>query len=132
MLWHFFRAGFGQQANALLDEFLSTFFRKRLWLQRYHEILALLIGELRSCGERCGVESWMGDNFQPEAALAKEELRLYYSLPQQTEDPETVKNVQEFLFEGIPRPGRTSEKLAVYAVARRQGLRPERGLVEIS
>ncbi len=131
LLWVFFRSGFAEESRLFLAAYLQMFFRRRGWKKRYHETLAFVVDELKRRGETCGLDCWMGENFLSEPCLAQNELQFYYGVRPTSADPEEIKNVQDYLFEGTPKPKGTSEKLAAHALRLRQGLRPQRGFVEV-
>lgn len=131
LLWSYFRSGFGAESNRFLAALLRLFFKKQGWRIRYRETFRLIIEELLNRGESRGVEAWMGDNFVAESCLASREVAHYYTVPRSTAAQETIKGIQEYLFEGIPEPAGTSQRLAAYALSLRQGLKPQRGVVEL-
>ena len=87
------------------------------------------------CAWRC-----QSDGFNSELYIARDELATLYSINSTRSlerATESVESVQKYLFAGLDseKPGavpyKTQRALAQYALAKRQGLRPRRGLVAV-
>jgi hypothetical protein len=137
LLWCFFQHGYGKEADQFLITYLRCLFdEKSTWRKRYRRITALCRRVLLEYGEQQGAEQLVGENFLAEVSLASRELRQYYSNTENIngrhEDDEHIASTLEYLFEGLPRPpDALGSALAAYALRLRQGLRPQRGLVQI-
>lgn len=134
MVWLLFRAGYTAPADAFFARYLEALSAGGSWLDRYERMREVCRDALRHAGERRGVEEWVGENFSPERALAKDDLRISYAAMPSTRAAvgEDVEEILAYLFEGVPNPPRDARRLAAHALQTRQGLRPRRGLVKIT
>lgn len=134
LVWLFFGKGYGSTASDFLLEYMKAFFaEKGGWIERYRRVNELCRQSLIDLGEAQGAAVLAGENFSSELALARDVVRRCYSLtPNEcgSADPEGVRDAVEYIFEGVHIPP-DAERLAVYALRQRQGLRPRRGLVDI-
>ena len=131
LVWHFSKSGYGAAAHGFLEDYLPVFFEKGGWMDRYRRVNAFCRRALLDAGEEHGAKELTGENFSAELALASEELRLYYGGVNKAAPAADIRETLDYLFEEIPSMPAASRSLAAYALNKRQGLRPRRGLVEI-
>jgi len=134
LIWRFFGDGYSPTARDFLLEYLAAFFEEKGgWLERYRRVNKLCRRSLIELGDAQGAAMLVGENFSTELALARAEVRRYYTLTdteRESGDAEGVRDALEYIFERIRIPS-NAERLAAYALRLRQGLRPRRGLVKI-
>lgn len=135
LMWRFFREEYGSPAAEFLLEFLPALFNGRGgWIERYRRVTELCQRALVDRGEAKGAEVLAGENFSTELAVASETIKRYYTLTSRVRDSvdsEILRDAVNYIFEEIgviPN----AERFATYAIRQRQGLRPQRGLVQIS
>jgi len=136
LVWRFFQQGYGKEASEFLMAYLNSFFHEKGgWKDRYRRVTALCRQALLDHGEQQGASELVAENFSSEMALASQEVKLYYSSVQRTDQPTdkgSVQGVVEYLFEATNcLPAVSMARLATYALKVRQGLPPQRGIVEI-
>ena len=134
--WNFFQQGYGEASEEFLMKYLKSFFAAGVsWKERYRQTTALCRVVLKEQGEHFGVDGLVGENFAPELALTRTELKRFYGSYGQTCEDNPVselKTVEDYLFEGIHRPDACrGGDLANYAFRLRQGLPPQRGWIKI-
>lgn len=134
VIWRFMQKDFLPEAQEFFSEYLDCFFDGPSgWTRRYVRTTKLCRRTLQSMGEEQGAEMWIGDPFSAERRLASPELKFYYrDFAAPVRSNQQIRETLEYLFDGLlyPKDAR-SRRLAAYALDTRQGLRPQRGLVEI-
>lgn len=135
LIWRFFCEEYGTPAGDFLLEFLPALFNGRGgWIERYRRVTELCQRALVDRGEARGAALLAGENFSTELAVAGETIKQYYTLTSRARDSvdaEILRDAVNYIFEEI-RIIPDAERLAAYAIRQRQGLRPRRGLVQIS
>jgi hypothetical protein len=135
LIWRFFREGYGDRAQAFLSEYLREFFRvSRGWKARYHRMAGLCRQALAQYGEERGRQALVSDGFSTELALGSSYLKNCYGAACNSEnvDQENLIETARYIFEGVDVQADDQHRLSSYALRIRQGLRPRRGLVDIS
>jgi hypothetical protein len=136
LVWQFFQQGYGMEASEFLTDYLNSFFQEKgSWKDRYRRVTALCRQALLDCGEQQGATELVAENFSAEMVLASQELKLWYSnvhRTNQSTDDDLVRKVMEYLVEANNcLPAASIARLAAYALKVRQGLPPQRGIIEI-
>ena len=141
LLWQLFQSRGGVARVRYLNRCLEEFFQPRMtWLQRYRAMNQVYRSILIEVSQANGAEYLTSDGFNSELYIARDELATLYSINSTRSlerATESVESVQKYLFAGLDleKPGavpyKTQRALAQYALAKRQGLRPRRGLVAV-
>ena len=135
LLWRFFAEGYGSSACEFLLNYLDTFFARKVgWRVRYRRVNEMCRRFLLEAGEGQGAAALSGENFSTELALARETVKRCYTVPLGVCDGEVsegIADTADYIFERLERPA-AAGRLAEYAFRQQQGLRPRRGLVQIT
>ncbi len=136
LVWHLFREKKPLETHEVLIRSLTTFFHpSKNWVQRYMRMNTLYRELLLNAGQSRGAQYLMSDSFNSEIHIARKELQSLYCFGAQLghqQTPETIEDVRSYLFEESGNvPYKTQRILAKYALAKRQGLQPQRGLIAV-
>ena len=137
LLWDLYRETNTAQIVAILERSLEQFFKPwKNWRDRYRIVNDIYRQSLLEFSTSRGADYLVSESLNPELQLASAELEESYSLELSAGGPqtrETVEEVRHFLFGGKldTVSYKTQRALAKYAILKRQGLVPRRGLVAI-
>jgi hypothetical protein len=136
LVWEFFQQKTGLDPNKYLTRCLAVFFSRCSWTDRYYKTNATYRCILEEMGQPYGTEYLVSDNFNSEMHIAKDELKHLYSLNDLRKNPkisvDSLEDIRSYLFERSGEvPYKTQQAMAKYAFAKRQGLKPRRGLIVV-
>lgn len=136
LAWRFHLANYGPPAAEVFRRLAECFFEPEAdWRRRWQKMQAAYRRELDALGAANGVDSWVGNNFSAELALARDELAVAYTVDEGAEAPAApvIDDAEQYLFEGLnwSLPPELRRALAAHALRTRTGLRPRRGLLKI-
>lgn len=136
LVWQLFQQGAAENAQVCLYRCLSAFFERRSWIERYYGVNSVYRAILEDFGENYGPQYLASERFNAEYYIAKDELKELYTFSGSRADAkctaEGIEEVRNYLFgksSGIPY--KTQQALAKYALVKRQGLQPRRGLIAV-
>jgi hypothetical protein len=138
VVWELFRSKAGAESAAIVARCLEQFFRPRKnWLERYLAMNALYRCCLVEMSQSRGAEYLGSDDFNSELNAVGTEIQDIYDFQPRIGASKTTKGIEDtrqFLFgngKSTGVPYKTQCALAHYALAKKQGLEPRRGLVAI-
>jgi hypothetical protein len=136
LVWQLFQQNVARNAEDCLSRCLSAFFERRSWSKRYYGVNSVYRAILEGSGQNYGAHYLGSERFNPEYYMAKDELKELYCLDESEADTkftaEGLEEVRKYLFgKSSCIAYKTQQALAKYALLKRQGLQPRRGLITI-
>jgi hypothetical protein len=136
LVWQLFQQSGTESTQDCLCRCLAAFFERRSWIRRYYGVNSVYRTLLKGFGQNYGLQYLASERFNSEYYIARDELKELYCFNESEANikftEEGIEEARDYLFGKTTHiPYKWQRALAKYALLKRQGLRPRRGLITV-